>query len=78
MIRDQSAEKRRGSRRSSGDKCRIYSPFVSENPEQNEYNKNSFDRFGDFGYCVANTANSFIWEPEEGNANDLRHKGDVW
>ena len=49
-----------------GDKGRIYSPFVSENPGHNEYDKDSFDQFGDFGDCVANAANSFIWGPEGG------------
>ena len=55
----------------TGDKRRIYSPFVSENPGHNEYDKDSFDQFGDFGDCVASAVNSFIWGPEEGNAKDL-------
>jgi hypothetical protein len=65
--RYQPKEKQQGSRRSSGGKRRIYSPYVSENSEDDEYNEDSFDQFGVFGDFVANAADSFIWGPEEGD-----------
>ena len=35
-------------------KRRIYSPFVSDDPEDDEYDKDLFDQFGDFGDGVPN------------------------
>jgi hypothetical protein len=65
--RYQPKKKQRGSRRPSGGKRKIYSPYVSDHPEDDQGDRDSFDQFGEFGDFVANAADSFIWGPEEGN-----------